>query len=152
MFHVMPFSQALLLLGLPWLTKHNPVTDWVTGRVVSWSSFCHSPCLNSAQSPCALNCDAPPESPNVSAVPSVYHDLAEVFSKHKAVSLPPHRPYDCASDLLPGASFPTSQLDNLSAPEREAMEKYISESLHSGIILPSSSPLGAGFFFVAKKR
>ena len=31
------------------------------------------------------------------------------------------------------------------------MEKYISESLDSGIILPSSSPLGAVFFFVAKK-
>ncbi len=31
------------------------------------------------------------------------------------------------------------------------MEKYIAESLADGIIRPSSSPLGAGFFFVAKK-
>ncbi|KAI3352597.1 hypothetical protein L3Q82_005532 [Scortum barcoo] len=31
----------------------------------------------------------------------LYHDLAPVFSKAKATSLPPHRPYDCPIDLLP---------------------------------------------------
>lgn len=31
------------------------------------------------------------------------------------------------------------------------MEKYINDSLAAGIICPSSSPLGAGFFFVGKK-
>lgn len=30
--------------------------------------------------------------------------------------------------------------------------KYISESLATGIIRPSSSPAGAGFFFVAKEN
>lgn len=32
------------------------------------------------------------------------------------------------------------------------MEKYLSESLASGLIHPSSSPVGAGFFFVKKKE
>lgn len=31
------------------------------------------------------------------------------------------------------------------------METYISDSLAAGFIRPSSSPLGAGFFFVEKK-
>ena len=31
------------------------------------------------------------------------------------------------------------------------MEEYIGESLAAGIIRPSSSPVGAGFFFVGKK-
>lgn len=31
------------------------------------------------------------------------------------------------------------------------MEKYISESLSAGLIRPSSSPLGAGFFLIEKK-
>ena len=31
------------------------------------------------------------------------------------------------------------------------MRNYVSESLASGIIRPSSSPVAAGFFFVAKK-
>ncbi len=37
------------------------------------------------------------------------------------------------------------------APEREALEKYLTESLAAEIIVPSSSPAGAGFFFVKKK-
>lgn len=31
------------------------------------------------------------------------------------------------------------------------METYIAESLATGLIHPSSSPVGAGFFFVEKK-
>ncbi len=67
-----------------------------------------------------------------------------MFSKSRAASLPPHRPYDCAIDLLPGTSPPKGKLYSLSAPEREAMEKYISDSLAAKIIRPSSSPAGAG--------
>ncbi|KAK7879248.1 hypothetical protein WMY93_033967 [Mugilogobius chulae] len=89
--------------------------------------------------------------PDLSTVPSEYHDLGEVFNKSKALSLPPHRPYDCAIDLLPGAPLPTSRLYKLSGPEKEAMEAYIRDSLAAGLIRPSSSPVGAGFFFVDKK-
>lgn len=91
------------------------------------------------------------EPPDLTSVPPVYHDLSEVFRKERAASLPPHRPYDCAIDLLPGAKLPTSRLYSLSQPEREAMETYINDSLARGIIRPSSSPVAAGFFFVEKK-
>ncbi|KAI3356913.1 hypothetical protein L3Q82_003563 [Scortum barcoo] len=50
------------------------------------------------------------------AAASVYHDLAPVFSKAKATSLPPHRPYDCPIDLLPWCFSPYQQtLQSLSA-------------------------------------
>lgn len=78
-------------------------------------------------------------------------DLKEVFNKAKATSLPPHRPYDCAIDLLPGTAPPKGHLYALSPPERLAMKKYIDEALAVGIISPSSSPAGAGFFFMDKK-
>ena len=74
-----------------------------------------------------------------------------MFSKDKALSLPPHRPYDCPINLLPGAVLPKGRLYTISLPEKEAMRDYIAESLASGIIRPSLSPLGPGFFFVAKK-
>ncbi|KAL0149577.1 hypothetical protein M9458_055104, partial [Cirrhinus mrigala] len=90
------------------------------------------------------------ETADLSGVPTEYHDLCRVFSKSRATSLPPHRPYDCAIDLLPGTSPPKGHLYSLSSPEREAMDKYISESLNAGLIRPSSSPAGAGFFFVKK--
>ncbi|KAI3371427.1 hypothetical protein L3Q82_024027, partial [Scortum barcoo] len=41
-----------------------------------------------------------------SKVPRCYHDLREAFNKVKATSLPPHRHWDCAIDLLSGAPIP----------------------------------------------
>lgn len=87
----------------------------------------------------------------MSLVPFVYHDLAEVFSKTKAQTLPPHRPYDCFIDLLPSAPLPSSRLYNISRPESEVSEAYITDSLAAGLIHHSSSPVGAVFFFVAEK-
>lgn len=42
------------------------------------------------------------EAVNISKMPEEYQDLREVFSKARAASLPPHRLYDCAIDLVPG--------------------------------------------------
>ncbi|KAF7657497.1 hypothetical protein LDENG_00026390 [Lucifuga dentata] len=83
--------------------------------------------------------------------PPEYADLRDVFSKAKVSTLQPHRPYDCAIDLLPGTTPPRGRLYSLSGPETLAMEKYIQEALAAGTIRPSSSPSGAGFFFVEKK-
>ncbi|KAI3351499.1 hypothetical protein L3Q82_020355, partial [Scortum barcoo] len=85
---------------------------------------------------------------DISKVPPCYHDLKEVFNKAKAMSLPPHREWDCAIDLLPGSPIPKARLYSISSSERKAMEEYIETSLRSGIIRPSSSVAGAGFFFV----
>lgn len=87
---------------------------------------------------------------DLSLIPTEYHDLAAVFSKEDALSRPPHRPYDCAIELIPGSTLPKSRLHNLSRPEQQAMETYIRNSLAAGIIHPSSSLVGAGFFFVGK--
>ncbi|KAF7641341.1 hypothetical protein LDENG_00284490, partial [Lucifuga dentata] len=130
-------------------TPHNPHIDWDTGVILGWSASCHQLCLKQA----APNQRTllPSASPDLSKMPREYHDFGEVFGKAKALSLPPHRPYDCAIDLLPGTSPPKGRLYSLSAPEREAMETYINDSLAAGIIRPSSSPAGAGCFFVEKK-
>lgn len=46
---------------------------------------------------------------------------------------------------------PKGRLYSLSAPETQAKREYIQSSLKAGIIRPSSSPAGTGFFFVSKK-
>ncbi len=88
---------------------------------------------------------------DLSGVPEEYHDLRAVFSRSRAASLPPHQPYDCSIDLVPGSTPPRGRLYSLSAPEREALERYLTDSLAAGTIVPSTSPAGAGFFFVKKK-
>lgn len=151
-FHVISAPQSPLVLGYTWLALHNPHIDWTTGTVLSWSPHCAARCLRSVVPPTlSATSDPTPEPTDLSGVPSVYHDLGEVFRKDLALSLPPHRPYDCSIDLLPGAPLPSSRLYNLSRPERDSMEQYIKQSLQAGLIRPSSSPLGAGFFFVGKK-
>ena len=61
-------------------------------------------------------------------------------------------PFHLIIDLLPRAPQPASGLYNLSHPKRQAMQKYIQESLAAGIIRPYSSPVGARCFFVDKKN
>lgn len=61
------------------------------------------------------------------------HDLQQIFSMYLALSLPPHRPYECYIELLPEAPFPSGFLFGLSRKESEVMEKYI-DYLEAGII------------------
>uniref|UniRef100_A0A8C6M2A9 Gypsy retrotransposon integrase-like protein 1 n=1 Tax=Nothobranchius furzeri TaxID=105023 RepID=A0A8C6M2A9_NOTFU len=148
---VFPSPQNRLVLGHSWLVQHNPHLDWQENRIEAWSPTCHQMCLNSASPVSKGSNTTPVEPPDLSQVPEIYHDLQQVFSRDRAATLPPHRPFDCGIDLLPGAPLPSSRLYSLSKPERDSMESYISEALANGTIRPSTSPLGAGFFFVAKK-
>ncbi len=149
-FHLIHAPCIPVILGYPWLKLHNPHINWSSGVISQWSPHCHAVCLRSALPviPCNPTLS---EFPDLSEVPPEYMDLKEVFNKTRASSLPPHRPYDCAIDLLPGTSPPRGRIFSLSAPETKAMEKYINDSLAAGLIRPSSSPAGAGFFFVGKK-
>lgn len=156
-FHVYNAPQHPLVLGYPWLVLHGPHIDWSSGKVLSWGSDCKTRCLAGPTDPGSGGVFTSPEDvdegefPDLSAVPECYLDLKQVFNKAKATSLPPHRLYDCAIDLLPGTSPPRGRLYSLSAPEHQAMDDYIQTALKSGIIRQSSSPAGAGFFFVGKK-
>lgn len=77
-------------------------------RSIGWNGFCQS-CLQSALSPAegTLSESSPePTRPDLTSIPAGLHNLAGVLNKDSALSLPPHRPYSSALDLLPGASFP----------------------------------------------
>ncbi len=113
--------------------------------------FCINHCFNLRPQPCLTTSIESPETNKTVNIPSCYNDLSEVFRKTKAPHLPPHRPWDCAIDLLPNAMPPKSKVYPLSRTENQAMEEYIDEALNSGFIRPSTSPAAAGFFFVEKK-
>ncbi len=141
-FHVFDSVAHQVILGHPWLKTHNPDFDWVSGRITSWGPKCAYTCFPKSNDSVAVSDSTNPDLANV--LPC-YHDLAEVFSKAKAMSLPPHHPYDCAIDLLLGSTPPRGRLFSLSTPEHKAMEDYVKDSLAAGIICPSSSPAGAEF-------
>lgn len=74
--------------------------------------------------------------------------LLEAARQHSPVS-PPVRLL-LFIDLLLRAVLPSSCLYSLSKPKREAMERYPSELLATGLIRPLLSLVGSGFFFVKK--
>ncbi|KAL0203651.1 hypothetical protein M9458_001669, partial [Cirrhinus mrigala] len=146
-FFIITSPQSPLILGYPWLNRHEPTISWTGGRITHWSPYCHQHCISPAPPTPPRSASLPP----CSTIPPEYHDLLEAFSTVKATQLPPHRPGDCAIELTPGAVPPRGRIFPLSQPESEAMEKYIKEELAKGFIRPSTSPASAGFFFVKKK-
>ncbi|KAL0170543.1 hypothetical protein M9458_035139, partial [Cirrhinus mrigala] len=132
-----------IILGFPWLSIHDPDISWFQGELTHWSRFCMENCLLAQPQPCLTTSIESPDTQVKITIPSHYQDLSEVFSKTKATQLPPHRPWDCAIELLPNAMPPKSKVYPLSRMEDQAMEDYIEEALESGFIRV--------FFFVSKK-
>ncbi|KAL0198369.1 hypothetical protein M9458_006909, partial [Cirrhinus mrigala] len=148
-FYVTKIPSPAIILGHPWLVTHDPLISWTSRRIIHWGATCQELCLRAKVGTCsgesgALDVDR-------EAIPVQYRDLVEVFSRRSAARLPPHRPYDLAIDLVPGAVPPRGHLYSLSAKEQLAMEEYVAEGLRAGTIRPSSSPAAAGFFFVKKR-
>ncbi|KAL0192230.1 hypothetical protein M9458_010526, partial [Cirrhinus mrigala] len=141
-----------IILCLPWLEKHNPVISWSNQQILQWSPDCQGRCLRETTRIHRQVQQYTPEDSHTDPLPPPNHDLREAFSKEKATQLPPHRPYDCAIELLPGTMPTRGRVFPLSQPETESMKQYIEEERAKGFIRPSTSPASAGFFFVKKKE
>ncbi len=150
-FYVISSPIHPLILGLPWLCKHDPYISWKEGEIKQWGSACHEQCISHNIPVTVSTITLTQGNSEVVHVPSQYADLLEAFSKVKATELPPHRSSDCSIELIPGSTPPKGRIFPLSQPEAEAMKKYIEKELAKGFIRPSTSPASAGFFFVKKK-
>ncbi|KAK3569659.1 hypothetical protein QTP86_002643 [Hemibagrus guttatus] len=151
-FYVTSAPANPVILGFPWLRRHDPHISWRSGELVRWSTTCLRGCLQDPISrPCRTSCVESALEAAGGQLPRQYTDFQEVFSEERAARLPRHQVWDCAIDLLPNASPPKGRIYPLSLPESKAMEEYIETSLAAGHIRPSMSPAAAGFFFVGKK-
>ncbi len=158
-FLVLEDATVDIVLGRTWIALHHPDIHWKSGEALKWSDYCLKECLTNLPVPpqadtSAFVCSTSIESPipqRTVQISTDYQAFQDVFSKSAATSLPPHRPWDCAIDLLPEAKLPKGRIYPLSIPEQTAMEEYIQEALQQGFIRPSTSPAASSFFFVAKK-
>jgi hypothetical protein len=80
----------------------------------------------------ATNLD--PESVDMENVPETYRDFSDVFSKAKADTLAPHRPYDLKIALEDGATPPQPPIYSLSNSELGTLREFIDEHLNIGFI------------------
>ncbi len=51
--------KAPLVLGHPWLLKHNPHIDWVNNYILAWSQPCCVSCLGAAFPAVSVSCVSP---------------------------------------------------------------------------------------------
>ena len=204
-------SDCRIVLGHNWLTRFNPLIDWVLGSIKLRLPPHQMPTLSSPPDSSRLNASSlvptPPQAPlndtpdipslcappitfinvavyahacklegstqfslqlhqepdgklhasslgdvpDLSAVPEVYHEFADVFSKANVSSLPPHCDFDLKIELEEGASPLPRRLYLLSLFELDALQKFIDENLSTGFICPTSSSHAAPILFVKKK-
>ena len=89
---------------------------------------------------------------DLSSIPLEYHDYADVFSKSKGDTLPPHRPCDLKINLEEETSPPLGPIYSLSPAELTALREFINEHLKSSFIHPTNSPYRALILFIKKKN
>ncbi len=141
------------------LTLHSPEARWELCANTHWSEFCQQNGLTTVPKPRSSPIPAQlsstlvdsPELAEVPTIPSDYAAFQDVFCKQASTRLPPHRPWDCAIDLLPGTKLPKGRVYPLSILEYKAMEDYIQEARRQESIQPSTSPATSSCFFVGKK-
>lgn len=118
-----------VILGLSWLQAHNPQIDWATGKINFPSTYSQQHCLpEPSNTPATLLC-IDSENETRQAMPKPYHDYIDVFSKRGSDVLPPHQPYDCPIELLPGAEIPFGKIFPLLEREQKALKDYVQENL-----------------------
>ena len=105
----------------------------------------------SARSTALSDSSSPKETIDLTRVPLEYHDFADIFSKKKADTLAPHRPFDLKIELEEGASPLIERLCSLSQDEQESLRDFLNEHLNYGFIQQSSSPHAAPILFICKK-
>ncbi len=148
-----------IILGHAGLTLHSPEVRWELCAITRWSEFWQQNCLTTVPKPRSSSIPAQlsstlvesPEPAQVHTITSDYAAFQDVFNKQAATCLPPHRPWDCAIDLLPGTKLPKGRVYPLSILECKAMDDYIQEARRQVFIQPSTSPAASSCCFVGKK-
>jgi len=77
--------------------------------------------------------------------------FSQVFSEEGFAKLPSRKPWDHAIKLVPGAQPKGCKVYPLSVTEQSELDRFLTENLETGRILPSKSPMASPVFFIKKK-
>ena len=167
-----------IIIGYPWLLHHNLEINWKKNSLTL--SHCPTQCsfktttkrdgdtwdmetgnriyvmwtlIEDSNEICTSEMTEPglTKSTFEDLVPKQYHDFCDIFSKDEFNSLPPHKTWDHAIELVLGTDLLRAHMYPLSPVEQKELDGFIQENLANGRIHPSKSPLGTPAFFMKKK-
>jgi RNase H-like domain found in reverse transcriptase/Reverse transcriptase (RNA-dependent DNA polymerase)/Integrase zinc binding domain/Chromo (CHRromatin Organisation MOdifier) domain/Aspartyl protease len=152
---VAPIGRHEIILGMPWIRKHNPDIDWVKGTIafnrcrdyhdlIEWTDG--EACAASRQE------DHQAQGSPLDKIPTEYSEFLELFKEvPRDQALPKHQLWDHEIKMIGGAEPPYGPIYSLSANELSVLKEYIEENLEKGFIRESQSPAGAPILFAPKK-
>src|SRR4051812_48194757 len=173
---VLPLEGNDVILGKPWLRKHNPHIDWRQNRitlgdtsiqknVISSNNLAN---LNIAQIS-AIQVNKAVKQGEIAFLLMIKDEehAKELLTSDEKIQnllkeyqdifpddlpgLPPYRSVDHGIELVDGAEPPHRSIYALSQEELQILKKTLQELLDLGFIQPSKSPYGAPILFVKKK-
>jgi hypothetical protein len=176
---VIPLSGYDVILGIPWLKRHNPVINWDTSKVVvsSNGNQCELPLHSDIDPPVLEVISALLAKRDMTKGEQMYLALVKVVEQNSAGNkvtvdpdaekivsefkdvfpddlpsgLPPKREIDHQIGLEPGQNPPSRPTYRMSQPEMDELKKQLSELMDKGYVQESKSPYGAPVLFVKKK-
>jgi hypothetical protein len=165
--HCTTLGKFDIILGMPWLRRHQPNILWQTNGLQFASDYCLKHCLDSPTSTQGIDelylrplpeqasatVSPHPETPLELPpnVPACYREYADIFSKKKSQKMPPHRPYDLKIDLVPNAKLPVGNIYPMSPHELKVLKETIDELVPIGYLRSSTSNVSSPCLFVKKK-
>jgi hypothetical protein len=159
---VVPLGHHLIILGMPWLRKHNPRIDWYEkemfldqcdcGPKTTFESarlYTHGEELNANET---TDVGYQAQDPSLKQIPGEYKEFSKIFEeKPQDEALPEHNPWDHEMKLEEGKEPPFSPIYSMSADDLGTLKEYIEKNLRKGYIRESTSPAGSPVLFVPKK-
>lgn len=163
---IVPMDNHQVVLGTPWLGKHNPIIDWVTHAVKlrkGGETSRQQGLQTTATEACTIGqirhegteegfviVDNLQED-QVPTIPQEYQDLAAAFEEPgDEATLPEHQPWDCEIVLREDKQPERQPIYQLSPAQQETLREYIEKNLKRGFIRKSTSPAGYPVLFVPK--
>ena len=140
---IVGLGRPQVVLGMPWLTKHNPHINWEKKTVVLADEYIRKTTLSTELAIAAHKDEV--------MLPPQYSVYANVFSEQTFDALLPRRDFDHAIDLKESFTPKVTKLYPLNPEELTACQTFVNENLKTGRIRPSKSPQASLFFFVKKK-
>jgi hypothetical protein len=162
-FDVTYLGTHEVILGEPWLRRHNPTINW-RGKVVTLTD-CDCPTVKPTlrredaslgqEEVCATSQEPEdlPQASSLDKIPVQYREeFKELFEETlDETALPAHQPWDHEIPIEEGKTPPFGPIYQMSETELAVLKEYIDKNLKKGFIRESTSRAGAPVLFVPKK-